>query len=144
MAQATVRALPVKGMTTLAVPRSLRTSALSVYHARVDDEPYHCRTRSKIQGTAADGGACPVGSFRVSYEGTSAKKVPGLVPTCSCCSRSKQFDDDRQGGDRTSLKPEVLFMAGSLMKVLSGNRVKQRTKRLRTSNWVLLINLYGI
>ena len=64
MAQATVRALPVKGMTTLAVPRSLRTSALSVYHARVDDEPYHYRTRSKIQGTAENVRASPLACAR--------------------------------------------------------------------------------
>ena len=49
-AQVTVRALLVKGMTTLAVPRSLRTAAPSVYHARVDDAQYHCRLECKVQG----------------------------------------------------------------------------------------------
>ena len=37
-------------MTTLAAPRSLKTSVTSVYHARVDDKLYHCRLGRKIQG----------------------------------------------------------------------------------------------
>ena len=37
-------------MTTLAGTRSQRTSATSVYHARVDDKLYHCRLGRKIQG----------------------------------------------------------------------------------------------
>src|SRR5947208_16918543 len=41
-----------KGMTTLAVARPPRTTDPTVYHARVDDESYHCRSRRKIQGPA--------------------------------------------------------------------------------------------
>jgi len=37
-------------MTTLAAPRSLKTSVTSVYHAQVDDALYHCRLGRKIQG----------------------------------------------------------------------------------------------
>jgi len=37
-------------MTTLAAPRSLKTSVTSVYHAQVDDALYHCRRGRKIQG----------------------------------------------------------------------------------------------
>jgi HSP20 family molecular chaperone IbpA len=42
--------VPQKGMTTLAAPRSLKTSVTSVYHAQVDDALYHCRRGRKIQG----------------------------------------------------------------------------------------------
>jgi hypothetical protein len=42
-------------MTTLAVPRSPRTSATAVYHAPVDDVLYHCRPRRKIQGYGLGG-----------------------------------------------------------------------------------------
>ncbi|MEO6111070.1 MAG: hypothetical protein ABIQ24_04465, partial [Nitrospiraceae bacterium] len=39
-----------EGVTTLAVPRSLWTSATAVYHAPVNDVQYHCHPRGKIQG----------------------------------------------------------------------------------------------
>jgi hypothetical protein len=38
------------GMTTLAVPRSRRTSATAVYHAPVSNVLYDCHPRGKIQG----------------------------------------------------------------------------------------------
>src|SRR5206468_3420213 len=42
--------VPQKGMTTLAAPRSLKTSVTSVCHARVDNKLYPCRLGAKIQG----------------------------------------------------------------------------------------------
>jgi hypothetical protein len=39
-----------QGMTTLAVPRSLRTSAMSICHALIDANMDHRATSLKIQG----------------------------------------------------------------------------------------------
>src|SRR5216117_2833232 len=47
--------VPQKGMTTLAAPRSLKTSVTSVCHARVDNKLYPCRLGAKIQGQRRPG-----------------------------------------------------------------------------------------
>jgi hypothetical protein len=114
----------VKGKTTLAVPLSLRTSAPLVCHPRVDDEPSHCRTRSKIQGTLlcpeATEGACPLEPLSVDPGRTS--RAVGFLNLL--CRRNLFAYPARQESQRpsTEVRPmfRIKFCAGAGIHNLGG------------------------
>lgn len=75
-------------MTTLAVPRSPRTSATAVYHVPVDDVPYHCRHRRKIQGYGSERGVSMA-------RDRERWRIKGRTPRAHGFSRKLQADRER-------------------------------------------------